>query len=234
MNGNKCIYCTNINPVSIEYAFPKSLGSFKFFPPLIDKVCPTCLSKLCWFDERFQKTGSISYFRNYLEIESGRKIVKKTRSKNYENIEFTAYRPEGDFEVIWIFNRTEKTIKIIPQLIIIDKNGETHQIAIKEKWSDENEILIAIKNRGLDLKNNIAVHYIGSQDLFDRYVNGKIKIGHSTHQSSRLFDQNITNHFAANFYSRNIAKIGFHYLLTVQSLLRGDERHVQTYPQFYN
>jgi hypothetical protein len=62
-----CVYCGAL-PFGDEHWLPRSLGRFRGFELLTDRICRTCNEQLGLLDEEFIRTGPEGTFRAMLGV----------------------------------------------------------------------------------------------------------------------------------------------------------------------
>jgi len=231
MNLQKCIYCDSIGPFSEEHALPRSLGEFSGFPPLINRVCTKCNEDIGRLEEQFGRSGPEAFFREYLNIE-GRDTHNninpfKRRSAGAKPIDFTALLPEEDIKVLWEFNSGEKTVREVTQIVFIDDQGKSYPLRIHKWMNNTDQLRMEMKKIGLDLRGKLPARVFASDDETERVKNLVRGLGFKIKwlppQLSAKMNNPVVKVHVTDFYFRAIAKIGFHYLISVVNTFRGNE-----------
>lgn len=233
MNIQKCIYCDSIGPFSKEHALPRSLGEFSGFPPLINRVCAKCNEDIGKLEEQFGRSGPEAFFRKYLNIE-GRATHDKVNpfkrgSAGAKPIDFTALLPEADIEILWEFNPGEKTVREVSQIVFIDDKGKSYPLRIHKWMNNADQLRTEIKKIGLDLRDKLSARVFASDDERERIKNLVQGLGFKIKwlppQPSAKINNSVAKVHVTDLYFRAIAKIGFHYLLSVVNTFQGNERY---------
>lgn len=231
MNIQKCIYCDSIGPFSKEHAFPRSLGEFSSFPLLINRVCAKCNEDIGRLEEQFGRSGPEAFFREYLNID-GRDTHDKVNpfkrgSAGVKPIDFTALLPEEDIKVLWEFNPGEKTVREVSQIVFIDDKGKSYPLRIHKWMNNTDQLRAEMKKIGLDLRGKLPARVFASDDEMEwvkNLVQGLgFKIKWLPPQPSAKINNPVAKVHVTDFYFRAIAKIGFHYLLSVVNTFQGNE-----------
>ena len=231
MNIQKCIYCPSSGPFSEEHALPRSLGEFRGFPPLINRVCAKCNGYIGRLEEQFGRSGPEAFFRKYLNIE-GRDTHDEVNlfqrgSAGAKPIDFTALHPETGIEVLWEFNPGEKTVREARQIVFIDDKGRSHLLRIPKWMNNTDQLRAEMKKTGLDPKGKLSARVFASDDEMEWVENLARGLGSEfmwlpPKPSAKISNPVATVHVTDSYF-RAIAKIGFHYLLSVVSTFRGNE-----------
>jgi len=231
MNIQKCIYCDSIGPFSKEHALPRSLGEFSDFPPLINRVCAKCNRDIGRLEEQFGRSGPEAFFREYLNIE-GRDTHDKVNpfqrgSAGAKPIDFTALDPETGIEILWEFNPGEKTVREVRQIVFIDDKGKSCPLRIHKWMNNTNQIRAEMKKIGLILKGKLSARVFAPDDEMEWVENLTRGLGTEfvwlPPQASAKINNPVAKVHVTDFYFRAIAKIGFHYLLSVVNTFQGNE-----------
>lgn len=240
MNIQKCIYCKSSDPFSKEHALPRSLGEFSGFPPLINRVCAKCNRYIGRLEEQFGRSGPEAFFRKYLNIE-GRNTHDEVNpfqrgSAGAKPIDFTALHPETGIEVLWEFNPREKTVREVRQIVFIDNEGKSYQIRIHKWMANTDQLRAEMKKIGLDLRGKLSARVFASDDEMEwveKLVRG---LGSEfmwlPPQPSAKINNPVAKVHVTDFYFRAVAKIGFHYLLSVVNTFQGSEHYFATIRRF--
>ncbi len=235
MNLQKCIYCDRDSsyPLSEEHALPRSLGEFRGFPHLINRVCAKCNEDIGKLEEQFGRSGPEAFFRKYLNIE-GRDTHDKVNpfkrgSAGAKPIDFTALDPETGIEILWEFNPGEKTVREVRQIVFIDDKGKSYPLRIHKWMNNTDQLRTEMKKIGLDLKGKLPARVFASDDEMEwvkNLVRGLgFKIKWLPPQPSAKINNPVAKVHVTDLYFRAIAKIGFHYLLSVVNTFQGNERY---------
>lgn len=231
MNIRKCIYCDSSGPFSEEHALPRSLGEFSGFPLLIKRVCVKCNGHIGRLEEQFGRSGPEAFFRQYLNIE-GRDTHDEVNpfqrgSAGAKPIDFTALLPGTDIEILWEFNPGEKTVREVRQIVFIDDKGKSYPLRIHKWIQNTDQLREEMKKIGLDLKGKFSARVFASEDEKEWVGNLVRGLGSKFMWLPPQPPTEISNPVAAlsvtDFYFRAIAKIGFHYLLSVVNTSQGNE-----------
>ena len=233
MNVQKCIYCDSSNPFSKEHALPRSLGEFSGFPLLINKVCAKCNKDIGKLEEQLGRSGPGAFFREYLNID-GRDTHDKVNpfqrgSAGAKPIDFTALLPEEDIKVFWEFNPGEQTVREVRQIVFIDDKGKSYPIRIHKWMNNTNQLRAEMKKIGLDLRGKLSARVFASDDEMEWVEDLARGLGSEfmwlPPQPSAKINNSVAKVHVTDFYFRAIAKIGFHYLLSVVNTFRGNEHY---------
>lgn len=230
-NKNKCIYCGSTGPFSKEHALPYGLGQFKGFPELTDRVCKICNSKkISITEDQFLHSGPEAFLRKSLGIK-GRKKHKlvnifKRGSAGASPIDFKGHDPNLGLDILFEFNPEQRTIREVDeQIIFVDKNGKCFPYRVPS-WIENSEQLLNHLKRTIP-KGNYDARFFGDDEFMRRMEKLTSGIGKNFRISEPSEDtvikkQKITFRFT-DLYFRAIAKIAFHYFLTVVDIYRGNE-----------
>lgn len=233
MNSQKCIYCNSINPSSEEHVFPRSLGEFRNFPHLANRICTKCNNDIGNLEEQFGRSGPEAFFRKYLNID-GRNTHDQINpfergSAGAKPIDFIALLPGTDIEILWEFNPGEQTIKEVRQIVFIDKKGKSYPPIRIHKWmNNTDQIREEMKKISLDSKKiKLSARVFASDDEMEWIEDLVRGLGSNftwlPPQLSAKINNSVVKVHVTNFYSRAIAKIGFHYLLLIVNIFKGNE-----------
>jgi len=231
MNIQKCIYCDSIGPFSKEHALPRSLGEFSGFPLLIKRVCTKCNEDIGRLEEQFGRSGPGAFFREYLNID-GRDTHNKVNpfqrgSAGAKPIDFTALLPGEDIKVLWEFNPGEKTVREVRQIVFIDDKGKSYPLRIHKWMNNTDQLRTEMKKIGLDLKGKLSARVFAPYDEMEWVENLVRGLGTEfmwlPPQPSAKINNPVAKVHVTDFYFRAIAKIGFHYLLSVVNIFQGNE-----------
>jgi len=232
MNVQKCIYCGSTGSFNKEHALPMCLGEFKGFPPLINKVCTNCNKEIGKFEEQFGRSGPEAFFRKYLNIE-GRNTHDKVNpfqrgSAGAKPIDFIACLPGEDIEILWEPHLGEGTVHEVRQIVFIDDKGKSYPFRIPNWINNIDQLREEMKKFGLPPPGEkISARVIVPYDEKERVENLVKGLGSDFKwlppQPSAEIKNPVASFQVTDFYFRAIAKIGFHYLLSVLNNIQGNE-----------
>jgi hypothetical protein len=241
MNVQKCIYCGSTGPFNKEHALPMCLGEFKGFPPLIDKVCINCNKEIGKFEEQFGRSGPEAFFRKYLNIE-GRNTHGKVNpfergSAGAKPIDFIACLPGEDIEILWEPHLGEGTVHEVRQIVFIDDKGKSYPFRIPNWINNTDQLREEMKKFGLPPPGEkISARVIVPYDEKERVENLVKGLGTNFEWLPPQPPVEIKNFVAkfqvTDFYFRAIAKIGFHYFLSVFNTFYGNEYYFSKIRKF--
>jgi len=230
-NKKKCIYCPSPGPFSKEHALPYSLGQFKGFSELKDTICKDCNSKkISISEDQFLHSTPEAFFKEFLGIKGRKKHITvnifKRGSAGAPPIDFIGHDPESDLDILFEFNPGSKTLKEVDeQIVFVDKNGKCFPYRVPP-WIEKSKQLFDHVRKTIPKDKYDALFF--RNDRFLKRMKKMLKgIGNNFEISEPLGDtiikeQEIKCHFT-DLYFRAIAKIAFHYFLTVFDIYRGDE-----------
>ncbi len=241
MENHKCIYCGSTGPFNKEHALPMCLGEFKGFPPLINKVCKNCNEEIGKFEEQFGRSGPEALFRKYLNIE-GRNTHDKVNpfqrgSAGAKPIDFIACPLGEDIEILWEFNPGEKTVREVRQIVFIDDKGKSYPFRIPSLINNTYQLREEMKKFGLPPPGKkITARVFAPDDEKERVENLVKGLGSDFKwlppQPSAQIKNPVAKFQVTDFYFRAIAKIGFHYFLSVFNTFYGNEYYFSKIRKF--
>jgi len=241
MENHKCIYCGSTGPFNKEHALPMCLGEFKGFPPLINKVCKNCNEEIGKFEEQFGRSGPESFFRKYLNIE-GRNTHDKNNpfergSAGAKPIDFIAPHPEEGIEILWEFNPGERTVHEVRQIVFIDDKGKSYPLRIPSWINNIDQLREEMKKFGLPPPGKKISAEVFASDDEKEWVESLVKglgtnFGWLPPQPPAEIKNPIAKFQVTDFYFRAIAKIGFHYFLSVFNTFYGNEYYFSEIRKF--
>ena len=241
MNVQKCIYCSSSGPFSEEHAIPMLLGKFKGFPPLINRVCTKCNEDIGRLEEQFGRSGPEAFFRKYLNIE-GRDTHDKVNpfergSAGAKPIDIIAPLPEEDIEILWEFNPGERTfVREVRQIVFIDEKGKSYPLRIREWMKNSEQLCEEMKKIGLPPGEKLSARVFAPDDekeWVEKLVRGLgSEFSWLASQPSAIISNPAIKVQVTDFYFRAIAKIGFHYFLSVFNTFYGNESYFSDIRKF--
>jgi hypothetical protein len=241
MNVQKCIYCGSSGPFSEEHAIPMLLGEFKGFPPLTNRVCTKCNEDIGRLEEQFGRSGPEAFFRKYLNIE-GRDTHDKVNpfergSAGAKPIDFIACPLGEDIEILWEFNPGERTVREVRQIVFIDDKGKSYPFRIPSWINNIDQLREEMKKFGLPPPGEkISARVFAPDDEKERVENLVKGLGSDFKwlppQPSAIISNPVIKVQVTDFYFRAIAKIGFHYFLSVFNTFYGNESYFSDIRKF--
>jgi len=231
-NQDKCIYCGASGPFADEHAIPRSLGKFKNFPLLKNRICNTCNNVILGeCEQQIGRSGPEALFKKYLGIE-GRKSHDNVNSflrgsAGAKPIDFLAPLPENpDVQILWEINPEGRTLKEVKQVVIIDKKtGKSYPIRIPDWMTKPEQLREEIHKRGFQGKKFDLMAFADGDEieqLKQLLPNASSKIDWVTPQASEVSNPRARFHVTDKYF-RAVAKVGFHYFLTVIDEFKGNE-----------
>jgi hypothetical protein len=232
MNSSKrCIYCGSTGPFSKEHALPYSLGQFKGFPVLIDKVCVECNSKeISIIEDQFLHCGPEAFIKKFLGI-TGRKEHKqvnifKRGSAGALPIDLIGYDPILDLHILFEFNPGQQTIREVDeQIVFVNKKGKSYPCRVPS-WIQNNLQLLDYIKKEIP-KGNYDARFFGDDEFLQRMKKLTTDLGNdftiSEPPAEVVVKRPKTVYRVTDLYFMAIAKIAFHYFLTVVDIYNGDE-----------
>lgn len=232
-NEKRCIYCGASGPFSKEHALPYSLGHFKGFPELPDTVCADCNSRIISITEdQFLHCGPEAFIKEFLGI-TGRKEHKRINifergSAGAPPIDFVGYDSNLGIHILFKFNPSQQTIKEVnKQIVFINKKGECFPFRVPDWIKDNKQFLTYVREEIKIPKGNYDARFFGDDTFLLRMERLLSGLGKNFTILEPPPEVNIKNPKTTcrvtDRYFRAIAKIAFHYFLTVVDLCRGDE-----------
>jgi hypothetical protein len=230
INEKKCIYCGSTGPFSKEHALPYSLGQFKGFPELINTVCAECNNKNKLNEEQFLHCGPEAFIKKLLGIK-GRKKHKKVNifergSAGAQPIDFIGYDAKLDINILFEFNPGQQTIKEVnKQIVFINKKGECFPLRVHDRIESNMQFLKYIKENVP--KGSYDARFFGDDEFLQCMKILTSGLGKNFSISGPSPKTTVKNpktvYRVTDLYFRAIAKIAFHYFLTVVDFYHGDE-----------
>lgn len=230
-NKKKCIYCGSKGPFSKEHALPYSLGQFKGFPELIDRVCRNCNSReISIMEDQFMHSGPEAFIKKFLGIK-GRKKHKKVNifkcgSAGASPIDFIGYDSNLDMDILFEFNPGQQTLREVnEQIVFVDKKGKCFPCRVPG-WIENNLQLLGYIKKKIP-KGNYNARFFGDDKFLQRMKKLTTGLGKNftilEPPAEVVIKRPITVYRVTDLYFRAIAKIAFHYFLTVVDIYHGDE-----------
>jgi hypothetical protein len=223
----QCIYCKRDKKMSREDYLPKSLGNFKGFETLLNKICEDCNGGLSQIDEEFARSSDIAYYRWILGIK-GRKHHDK-RSPFYSGsvgndpITIVTTHPTHGFEMyceVLFGAAREEILKAYTasQFLLEDSEGKLCTILITDDIKEPSDLERVIEKRGLEGCKFIDVSFSGENferierigEIFREKIEPKGIICSGIKEDNK---ESINTYRLTRRYFRAIAKISFHYFL---------------------
>jgi hypothetical protein len=235
----KCIYCNSEGPFSEEHSLPMSLGEFKGFPYILNKVCKDCNTKIGKSEEQFGRSGPEAFFRKYLGVR-GRVTHDVVNpflrgSMGANPIEFKSKLPGEEIEILWEFNPEGKTVREVRQIVFIDEEGKSYPLRISDWMKSTDQIRAKMEELGLKGKNLSARVFAPDEEMFsvESLVSslGKTFEWLPPQPTDQIQGAQITLS-VTDHYFRAIAKIGFHYLLSASDYFEGNESYFESIRKF--
>jgi hypothetical protein len=235
----RCIYCNQANDLCKAHIIPESLGSFNDLPKQKDLVCAACDNEIGKAEEQLAKCGFEAIMREHLGI-TGKKKHKKNSPfrRKYAGqgpIELKATFPGWNFEVLVEPMGDGKNTKPLPQLVLINTDGEYNSIRLAEPKKTSLENLKSALDCS-SIKGDFRVIPIEmTDDEIDYIFNLLENIGTSFERLPDLTDDVsperkcypsvlVKGSIAVDArYFRAIAKIGLHYFLQYSDYFSGHE-----------
>jgi len=246
MTEEKCIYCGRSDRLCRRaHAIPACMGTFENQPALKNRVCQECDTEIGKCEGQLIKCGIEAILRIKARIKgrSGEDYSSVFARKHYGHgpTRLKMKFPYTGWEVLVEPTKDGENCKPLPQIVMIDSDGNCEQILIKDPMKLTAKELSSrikklkrhnwIKAWAVQLDDNAADHIFGllkELGMYDseevvtniRPMNGTIKLkasGEITYGRE---------------YFRAIAKIGFHYFLLHSKLFNGSEQEFEAIRQF--
>lgn len=233
----KCIYCGSSGPFSEEHPLPACLGEFEGAPMLLERVCKDCNRAIGKAEEQFCRAGPEAFFRVYFGVE-GRKSHDKVNpfergSAGASAIDLVAPHPESGIPVLWELNKGEAKVREVRQIVVVDANGDAHQIRIRQWMKRPEQLQEQIRELGVDVQKAYIFASDDEVEWVQRLVSG---IGGSVTWFSQpegaVIDKPIARVQVTTSYMRALAKIGSHYLLATKLEVSGEAPEFDHVKQF--
>lgn len=229
-----CIYCGSAGPFAEEHAIPFCLGEFEGFSTLADRVCGPCNNTIGHLERHFCRGASPeSFFRRILGIK-GRKSHKPHNPftdgiGGLEPIDVQIRDPDTRDSLLWEFLGPGE-VRQVPQIVLRGENG-THSIRISATMKPE-ELRRRIEDAGYAV-DKIDAYAVVSPDerpwvtSLLKGIGKTMEFPDEQRPPLRFSDWVKVDLQVGPKYFRAVAKIGFHYCLSVLHQLRGDEAEFQ-------
>lgn len=240
----KCIYCDAVNPKWAKaHVVPRLMGTFKNQPTLLKRVCADCDKEIGECEALLAKCTIEAVLLKHIGI-VGRHKDKSTSPfrrghSGYPPIRMTTVLPGYDNETRVEPLGDSNNVDILPQLILIDAQGNREELAINNpdcisltEWS-----LLLRKCFDGSVKDLEAIGLFNEQFILIKYV---------FHEVGITFDPDddvIISPFKARVlvkgcvaydkrYFCAVAKIAFHYFLCHSKMFDGSETEFETIRRF--
>lgn len=163
----RCIYCESDGPFkNLEHPLPRCLGEFRDAPRLLDTICTDCNREIGRAEEQFCRAGPEAFFRAWFNVQ-GRSTHDQVNpfergSAGAEAIDFVASHPESGLPILWEVNRGEQTIREVRQVVLIDDQGNVHQIRVRSWMTEPAHLRAEIDRLGITVSASRALQPEGS------------------------------------------------------------------------
>lgn len=227
--STQCIYCSSAGPFSNEHAIPRCLGEFQGFPVLTDRICRSCNNQIGQVEEQFCRSGPEAFFRTLLGI-GGRPTHELVNpfergSAGAKPIDFVALHPELGIPILWEFNRGERSVREVRQIVVKDEHAASRPLRIPEWMTEPEQLRQAIADLGLgqirEVRGFASPDEAAWVENLVQGLGGRFEWLPS-HQSVTITNP-IATFTVTGAYFRAVAKCGFHYFLAVVSNVLGSE-----------
>jgi len=234
MKSKPCIYCSSIADNTTEHCLPKGLGSFKGHHILKNTICKACNKPISIAEEQFLRASPEAFIRQILGIK-GRKYHDEISpfyrgSAGAPPIVIKRPYPGSDIEVLWEIIPGTKTLNPLRQILMTVDNVDVIPIPIPRKISSKDELLDILRERNLEKAK--PLYFFGNQEDWQTFQDILTQIWPGRRVTHMLLPPRERLKIQANvkirvtsLYFRAVAKIGFHYFLSVFSdRFNGSER----------
>lgn len=226
MKSKHCIYCSSIADKATEHCLPKGLGSFKGHHVLENRICKACNKPISIAEEQFLRASPEAFIRQFLGIK-GRKYHAEISpfyrgSADAPPINIRRLYPGSDKEVLWEIIPGTKTLNPLRQIVMTLDNLNVIPVPIPRKISSKDELLDILREH--DLEKAKPLYFFGDQEDWQTFQDILTQIWPGLTVTHMLLPPRERLKILANvkirvtsLYFRAVAKIGFHYFLSVFS-----------------
>ena len=240
----RCIYCHQVKPYGKEHYLPISLGVFRGFETLNDRICTDCNNSFSDIEKDFSRKSPEAFHRKLLGIK-GRKHHRPhnpfqeeySREIPIVPIEVLGRPPGTNLEALWEPNEGQNTMQPMCQIVLRESNDNIRHIRITaEMLENPSQLEDAIGQ--IDFDNAQEVCFFASSQEGEKIEQASRKV----FPKKELFwkeppEGDIQIDILGLFtispkYVRAIAKIAFHYFLKHFPRYIGDEPCFEDVRQF--
>jgi len=229
----QCIYCgrTVGRQRKGEHAVPAALGEFAGFPTLAGRVCTKCNGEISRLEAQFCRYGPVGVYRTMLGIEGRRqhRKVNPFTEGGYGSapIDAPTYNhPACPGIPVLVEFEKGSTIRELTQIVVPGQDGQYHAIRLDKSIVTREDLDARLLSHGIARVSG-RIWVFGDPE--DRPRIAALASGMGAElanwgpQEPFEVPSVQTFHHLTDYYPRALAKIAFHYLLTVDGRVRGDE-----------
>ena len=224
-----CLYCPD-EANSLEHVLPAAFGEFESAVYLENRVCARCNSKrLGLLDEQLSRCGPEAFLRRFFDV-TGREnhdVVNPhyRGSAGGRRLEMKAFDPVLNCEVALEYSNGH--VRQRRELVFVETtSGKTHRLPIPDDLRDPEKLRAMYEKLSVTHPAECRVVYDPQEDTWlepllkatwPAISFGDGTLAATTYETPTI-DVELTDR-----YFRAIAKIGFHYFLSVFPDLNGSE-----------
>ena len=228
-----CIYCGSRGPFSEEHALPYSLGQFKGFPELKDRICRECNStRISVVEDQFLHSTPEAFLKKCLGIRGrkGHKPVNifKRGSAGAPPIDFIGIDSKMKIRILLECIPGKQNVKEVDeQIIFIDQDGASYPYRVPSRLVTWEQIIEDARKKLSLPKGGYSAITRGSDEFHEKIKALTASSGVKFHLEKPPDDTIMKNPKIwfrfTDMYFRAIAKIAYHYFLTIIDAYHGHE-----------
>jgi len=234
MTESPCIYCRIATGKQRkgEHAVPACLGEFAGFPTLTGRVCSECNGEISRLEAQFCRYGPVSVYRRMLGIEGRRhhRKVNPFEEGGYGSapIDAPTYNHPAcpGVPVLMEFEQGG-TVREVTQIVVPGQDGQYHALRIDAAVRTKEDLDRLLLAHGITRVSG-RIYVFGDPEDHERLEvlvsSMAAELADWGPQKPYELPSVETFHHLTDYYPRALAKVAFHFLLTVDSRVRGDEK----------
>lgn len=240
----KCVYCDAVNPKWAKaHVVPRLMGTFKNQPTLFERVCADCDKEIGKCEALLAKCTIEAVLLKHIGIVGRHRDKSSSPFRRGHSgsppIRITTILPGYENEARVEPIGDSKNVDILPQLILIDAQGNREELAINNpdcislpEWR-----LLVQKCLDGSVKDLEAIGLSNEQFILIKHVFHEIGITFDPADDAKIspFQAQVLVKGCVTYdkrYFRAIAKIAFHYFLLHSKVFDGSEAEFGTICRF--
>lgn len=240
----KCVYCDAVNPKWAKaHVVPRLMGTFKNQPTLLKRVCAVCDKEIGKCEALLAKCTIEAVILKHIGIVGRHKDKSsppfRRGHSGYPPIRMTTVLPGYEKEVRVEPIGDSKNVDILPQLILIDAQGNREELAINNPDCISLTVLSLLVKKCSEgnIKELEVIGISNEQFILIKHVFRKTGITFDPADDAKIppLQAQVLVKGCVTYdtrYFRAVAKIAFHYFLLHSKLFDGSESEFEMIRRF--
>lgn len=230
-----CIYCSKTGKKFCKaHIMPRGMGAFENQPTLKNHVCQKCDREIGKYEEQFMKCGPEGFLRAIVGIQGKSKsnpaLPFRRKYAGHGPILIKVIFPNTNYEILAEPIGDGKNCQPLPQLVLINKDGNCNQILVTEPQKMTiKKLKKLIKSTNIEMP--VKIWAVGLTEKEVDYIFNLLEqagifqseeVDDAIQSCNELVKARVNVTFDKRYFQA-IAKICFHYFLQFNDYLKGSE-----------